>query len=201
MMGVAHLYEDFTTDVGKAQSVPPQTEDEIADARLEAFEQGYSSGWEDALKAHRDGASLLSDALRTSLERATLTRQEAFDQFIASAEALIGGIVTQVLPEMSQAVLGGHLRDILNKSLTEGLEQPVVLTVSPADYDTLLRLSHGWLPETARLVADPALKTGQADLKLGGTEAHIDLATVTQEVNAAVEAFFHVAKETLSNDG
>lgn len=200
-MGLSHLYEDFTVHTDDPQSAPAQSEDEIADVRLEAFEEGYSSGWEDALKAHENGKALLSTALSTCLEQATLAKQDAFDQFIASAEGLIEGIVKQVLPEMSQSVLGGHLRDILSKSLTTSIDQPIVLSVSPEDYDTLVRISEDWLPDTALLKADPSLKAGQADLSLAGSEAHVDLATVTQEVNKAVEAFFHIAKETLSNDG
>jgi hypothetical protein len=45
------------------------------------------------------------------------------------------------------------------------------------------------------------MTSGQADLKLADGETHVDLAEVISEVGRAVDAFFHVAKETSAHAG
>lgn len=197
MTSTSHLYENFAFPPD-----PPDdqtgglSEEEIEDSKLASFEAGYSSGWEDAVRAHEESKSAITAALREGLERAELSRDAAFDQFIASAETLIDGIVKQVLPALSQDVLGYHIRDILSGVVHKAMDQTIEISVSPADHDSLARLSAEWLPQTARIVSDPGLSPGQADLKLADGETHVDLAEVIAEVGRAVDAFFHVAKET-----
>lgn len=202
MTSLSHLYENFAFQSEPAvKTSGGLSEEEIEDSKLASFEAGYSSGWDDATQAHADSKSAITEALKEGLARAELSKDAAFDQFIAAAETLIEGMVRQVLPAISQDVLGYHIRDILTEVARNAVDQEIEISVSAEDHDSLVRLSADWLPDTARIVCDPALSPGQADLKLGGSETHVDLAEVIAEVGRAVDAFFHVAKETSAHDG
>ncbi len=202
MTSMSHIYENFAFQTEQTEERKGGlSEEEIEDSKLASFESGYSSGWEDALRAHEDSKSAISAALKDGLARAELSKEAAFDQFITAAETLIEGIVKQVLPAISQDVLGYHIRDILTEVARTAVDRALEVSVSPEDHDGLVKLSADWLPETARIVCDPALSPGQADLKLGDSETHVDLAEVIAEVGRAVDAFFHVAKETSAHDG
>ena len=201
MTSTAHMYENFAQSLQETPAAPSLSEEEVEDVKLASFEVGYSSGWEDALRAHEDSKTAVSTALKDCLDRASLSRDSAFDQFVASAEMLIDGIVKQILPAISQEVLGQHIRDILVETAQSAIGKRVVISVSPQDFDSMEKISGDWLPEAAELRADSSLKTGQADLSLGDSETHVDLAEVISEVSRAVDAFFHIAKETSSDDG
>lgn len=201
MMSTSHLYENFALGRDADTKDSLLSQEDIEDGKLESFEAGYSSGWEDALKAYADGNVALSEALRDSLRMATLVKQEAFDAFLTSSQTLIEGIVTQVLPAMSQETLGQHIRDIISKSIAETSERSIIIKVSAVDYDSLVRISAEWLPDDAELRSDATLSPGQADLSLDSSETHIDLKSVIADVNEAVAAFFHLAKETAQDDG
>lgn len=201
MSSTSHLYENFALTAKQPLEQSQLSEEEIEDSKLASFEAGYSSGWEDALRAHEDSKTAVSAALKDCFDRANLSRDAAFGQFISAAETLIDGIAKQILPAISQEVLGQHVRDIISDFARSAVDKPIVITVSAEDYDSLVKLSADWLPEPAQLKSDASLRGGQADLRLGETETHVDLAEVIAEVSRAVDAFFHVAKETSPNDG
>lgn len=200
-MSTAHLYENFADPLLTNDDQFKLSEEDIADEKLESFETGYSSGWDDAVQAHEESKSAVSSTLKECLERATLTKDDAFEQFIVSAEDLIGGIVKQVLPAVSRDVLGEQIREILVERTQDAVTAPLRIAVSPADYENLTALSEEWLPTSTQIAADPTLEAGQADVSVGETETHVDLAGVVEQVTDAVEAFFHVVKEGSSDDG
>ncbi|MBE1285538.1 MAG: ABC transporter ATP-binding protein [Rhodobacteraceae bacterium] len=194
-MSIAHLLEDFSLPFEGVPQVT-LTEDDIEDQRLASFEQGYSAGWEDAVKAQDQETHRISATLGSNLEDLSFTYHEALSHMNECLAPLMKAVVDQVLPEAMSATFGLHLADELSDMAREQVDQPVFLIVSPGEKEAVESILNpdGSLPVLVR--ADPLLGVGQAHIRVGEVEREIDCGSMVDSLRQAVETFtFHNEKE------
>ena len=75
-MSAAHLFEDFGEEKPKANLGSGLAVEEVADQKLEAFENGFQAGWEDAIAAQSETQSFVSSGLASSLQNASFEYHE-----------------------------------------------------------------------------------------------------------------------------
>lgn len=194
------LYEDFNIQQPMTPSKSPVSIEEFEDQKLASFENGYSSGWDDAICAHKDGKIVLSKSLKDSIERAELTRKEALNQFSDLFKPLIHEVISKIFPDFSSCILAQHIKEILNASIEDLAKVPVCISVSRPDYESLRSLTSDFLSDDVSLEVDLALDSGQVCIALGQAETIVDLAQIFKDVSAAVDAFYHLSEESSSND-
>ncbi|MEP4194577.1 MAG: hypothetical protein ABJL99_02970 [Aliishimia sp.] len=199
-MTTSHLYEDFTIQEVMEVSNSDFSTEEIEDQKLASFETGYSSGWDDAVAAHKDGKAALSQSLKDAIGKAELSRQKVFDQFISASKPLIEGIIEKILPSLSTQVLSQHIQEVLDSALEGTIEHSIKILVSEDDHCSLSDLSKAWLPNDVQLTIDGTLTAGQVDISLEGGEKRIDLAQIVKDVSSAVEAFYQMSQEVAFNE-
>lgn len=172
------------------EPVAPPAANADQESRLEAYEQGYRAGWEDAAAAHAEDQRRIRVDLARSLQALGFTYQEARSHVLKSLAPLMQDMVGKLLPEMAREALAPTVLETLMPLAEQLADEPVTLVVNAGDrkaIEDLLEQATG-LPVT--IVEEPTLGEGQAFLRLGLQEVHIDLARATAEIAAAVRGFF-----------
>ena len=187
------VFEDHDTRAGSSSITLDQSA--LEEAKLASYEQGYAAGWEDAAQAqYEDQARLRADVAR-NLQTLGFSFQEARVHVLRAIEPLLAGMVGQLLPATARASLGKLVLETL-MPLVEGLaETPVTLVLNPASrvaVEGFLGKNSG-LPIT--VVEEPTLGEGQVYLRLGATEARIDLDAAVAAIGLAVQGFFTLIEE------
>lgn len=162
----------------------------LEDSKLAAYDQGYSAGWEDATTAQSDDQTRVRADLARNLQSLGFTYHEARIHVLRAVEPLLQQVVVRLLPALSRETLAPVVLEVLMPLAETLADAPISLVVNPASraaVETLLAHATG-LPIT--IVEEPSLSEGQAYLRLGATETHVDLDGATAEISAAVRGFF-----------
>lgn len=162
----------------------------LEEAKLAAYDTGYGAGWEDASLALSEDQTRMRADLARNLQSLAFTYHEARAHVLRALEPLLRQILGRLLPVLAQQALAPMVQAHL-MPLAEGLvDAPVTLVLNPAvrpAVETFLTQNAG-LP--ILIVDEPSLGEGQAYLRLGAHETHVDLDRATAEISAAVRGFF-----------
>jgi flagellar assembly protein FliH len=164
-------------------------EAELADERLQSYEQGYAAGWDDAVGAQSADMARLRTELGRNLTEMSLTFQEARQHVMASLGPLLTEMVAKVLPQTAHQSLAHVVLEQLIP-LAEALSaSPIEVRTAPVNVDTIARLlaERGDLP--TKVTADETLGEGQAFLSSGRQDILIDFDSTVAAIGDAVAAF------------
>lgn len=162
----------------------------LEEARLAAYEQGYSAGWEDAANATSEDQNRIGADLARSIQALGFTYHEARMHVLRAIGPLLQEMVGRLLPEMAREALAPVVLETLMPLAETMADAPVSIVMNPAvrpAIEALLERATG-LPLT--LIEEPTLSEGQVYLRLGDTETHVDLDRATAEIATAVRGFF-----------
>ncbi len=167
----------------------------LEEARLAAYESGYSAGWEDAVTSQgTDQVRVQADVAR-NLQALSFTYHEARGHILRCLEPLLRDMVDKILPDMARSALGPMVLDALRPAAVRMAATPVTITVHPdsrAVVESMLA-ADGTVP--FRIVEEPSLSEGQVFLRFDDTEQRIDLDGVIAAIAAAVASFFHIEQQ------
>ncbi|EEW26574.1 FliH/SctL family protein [Rhodobacter ferrooxidans] len=171
----------------------------LEEARLAAYEQGYSAGWDDASAAQADDQSRIGADLARNLQTLGFTYHEARMHVLRAVEPLMQEIVCRLLPDVAREALAPVVLETLMPMAENMADAPVSLVLNPAArpaVEALLEQATG-LP--LRIVEEPTLGEGQVYLRLGDCETRVDLDRATAEITAAVRGFFGLSEKDASH--
>lgn len=171
----------------------------LEEERLAAFDKGYAAGWEDAAAAQSDDQARIRADLNRHLQSLGFTYQEARSHVLTALRPLLLDIVAKLLPEVARETLAPIVLETLMPLAEEMAEAPIGLVLNPAArpaVEALLTEATG-LP--LDLKEEPTLGEGQVYLRLGTTEARVDLDRAVAEIAASVRAFFDLAEREDQN--
>lgn len=164
----------------------------LEEAKLMAYDQGYGAGWEDAATAQSEDQTRVRADLARNLQSLGFTYQEARVHVLRAIEPLLLEMVNRLLPVLARDTLAPVVLEKLMPLAEEMAEAPVTLVLNPVSrpaVEALLAQATG-LPVT--MLDEPSLSEGQAYLRLGASETHVDLDRATAEITAAVRGFFEL---------
>lgn len=201
MSALGQLFEDFGT---LTPTLAPEDKTEYVEAdlegqRLEAFENGYKAGWDDAIKAQSDEQTRISSGFGQHLQDLSFTYHEACGQVLNAMTPLLDEMVNVLLPGIAKATLGAHIVDKLQDMSREIGTMEVLIAVSPANHEAVSRLLESDFGFPLQVVDDPTLAAEQADIRFGKTEKQIDLSDLVKSVSEAVEGFAYDNRRKLAN--
>lgn len=165
----------------------------LEEARLAAYEQGYTAGWDDAAAAQRDEQGRIHADLARNLQALGFTFQEARQHVLQALEPLLSEMTARLLPEMAREALAPMILETLMPMAEDLADAPITILLNPGVRDTvesLLTQATG-LPMT--IVEEPSLPESQVYLRLGPAETKVDLGRATQDIAAAVHNFFDLS--------
>lgn len=186
-------------EVFEAPDSAPQRADtgqaELEEARLQAYEQGYTAGWDDSVAAQDAEVARLRADLGRSLEDLSFTYHEAHSHVLRTLEPLLHDMVTKVLPALARETLGHVVLDHLRPLARELAGAPIAVVANPVNRAIIERLVVAEADFPVIVREEASLGEGQVYLKLGEVESQIDLDGVIAAMAAAVSAFFRVEKQ------
>jgi flagellar assembly protein FliH len=162
----------------------------LDEAKVASFEQGYSAGWEDAAAAHEGDQSRIHADLARNLQSLAFTFQDARSHVLQAIRPLILEMTARLLPEVAREALAPAVLEAVMPLAEDLADAPLTLVLNPEVRDrveTLVARASG-LP--MRIEEEPSLGEGQVYIRLGPTEAKVDLTQVTEDIAAAVRGFF-----------
>jgi len=162
----------------------------LEDEKLASYEQGYKNGWDDASAAMSEEQSRVRADLARNLQTLSFTYHEARAHILKSVEPLLLQVVGQLLPEIARESLAPAVLEALMPLAEKLADVPVTLVINPASraaVESVLTQATG-LPVIVQ--EEPTLGEGQAFLRFGSVEAHVDLDQATADIAAAVRGFF-----------
>ena len=167
----------------------------LEDIRMQAYEQGYTAGWDDAAAAQSEDKSRIQADFARNLQTLGFTFQEARMHVLRAIQPLLHEIVTCLLPQVARESLASVALETLMPLADEMADAPVTLVVSPTSrpaVEALLEQATG-LPLT--VIEEPTLGDGQVYFRLGNIETRLDLDHATTEIASAVRDFFDLTEK------
>lgn len=188
-MTIAHLLEDFELDVPQEGRLRLMSEDRLEEFRLNAFETGYSAGWEDASSAANATETQAIASLSQSFEDMEFTYQEAMSQMTRSLEPLFSTLIETVLPATTESGFIRHITAQLSDMAQDQISQPALLVVPEGMAASMKPVLQREFSFPVQLVEESSLPPGQACLRVGAAEREIDCSGLVQEIAKEMSAF------------
>ncbi|WP_145105010.1 flagellar biosynthesis protein [Cereibacter sediminicola] len=189
--------ETFEVEAEEASDLVVTDTTAIENGRLASYEEGYSAGWEDAVKAQAADQARLQSELSRNMQALGFTFHEARMHVLRALEPLMEALVGRILPEMARETLAPVVLETLMPLAEQMAETPVTLLVNPSvrpEIEALLGQATG-LPLS--LVDEPSLGDGQVSLRLGEAETRVDLDRAVNEIAGAVRSFFDLDEKEI----
>ncbi|MEM9708780.1 MAG: flagellar biosynthesis protein [Pseudomonadota bacterium] len=178
----------------EAPGIPPEA---VEGARIEGYDQGYKTGWDDAMqKCEADGTRIGAEFER-NLRDLGFTFEEARAHVLRSLEGLIGEIAETFLPALMAETIGPILLEAMQDLAGDAANAPVLIRVSPGESARLSALIDADQGMPFQIVDEPSLAEGQAYLKLGAEERQVDLSEPLTRIREAIRALGDVTERTL----
>lgn len=189
-MSIAHLLEDF----GSAIEVPvalanAASGDAGESMRLEAYEDGYKAGWDDAVGANQAEQMQVAADLAQNLRDMSFTYQEACTHISQSLHGVFDAMMSLFLPEVARIALAPKVAEELGKLPLSSDDMQLVLSVSPESKPVLERLRSHMSDQELTFEEDPSLTAGQVLLGFGDKEVAVDFDALLEEMRGALETF------------
>lgn len=167
----------------------------LEDAKLAAYDSGYSAGWEDAAAAQSQDRTRISADLARNLQSLSFTYHEARAHVLKAVDPLLREVVGRILPMIARESLAPQVLEAL-MPLAEGLvETPITLVLNPAARAAVEEVLGRARDLPLILQEEPSLGEGQVYLKLGDVEREVNLDRAVAEITAAVRGFFDLSRK------
>ncbi|MBA3910399.1 MAG: flagellar biosynthesis protein [Rhodobacter sp.] len=167
----------------------------LEEAKIAAFEQGYSAGWEDAANAQQSDQRRIHADLARNLQSLAFTFQDARSHVLQAIRPLILEMTNRLLPEVAHEALAPTVLEALMPLADKMAEAPIVLVLNPTVRDRIEEVITQATGLPIVIEEEPSLGEGQVYIRFGPSETKVDLTGVTADISAAVRTFFSLNAE------
>ena len=179
-----------TTSAGDGILQPLVEATAVEEARVAGFEQGYTAGWDDAVAAQQGDQTRIRADLARNLQSLAFTFQDARSHVLQSLRPLMLEMINRLLPEVARAALAPTVLETLTPLAAELGDSPLTLVLNPAVRAQVEDLVAGATGLPMLIEEEPSLPEGQVYIRFGTSETKVDLSQVTDDIAAAVRAYF-----------
>jgi flagellar biosynthesis/type III secretory pathway protein FliH len=179
-----------TVTAGDGTPQPLVEASALDDAKIASFEQGYSAGWEDAAAAQSDDQTRIRADLARNLQSLAFTFQDARSHVLQAIRPLILEMTSRLLPEVAREALAPTVLGAVMPLAEDMTNAPLTLILNPAVRERVEGLVSQATGLPIVVEEEPSLAEGQVYIRFGPAESRVDLTQVTDDITAAVRAFF-----------
>ena len=190
-MSIAHLLEEFGQGAQSALNsvaLAADTSDVIETARLEAYEEGYKAGWDDAIGANTSESLQLSADLAQNLRDMAFTYQEAVAHVTGALNGVFEGMLGHFLPDVAKMALAPKVQAVIADLPLNADTMPLVIAVAGENLRVMEKVAGQADVDQVEVIEDPDLTTGQVSLRFGTQEVALDFDALLHELRAALDA-------------
>jgi len=198
-MPITHLLEDFSPNLTFSHGFASLTELGLEDERLASFEQGYTAGWDDAIRAQTDDQAKVTTALARNLEDLTFTYHEAYAQMLAAVAPVFDAIVRQLLPKILQDSLGAVILEELTQLAEFASGLPIEISSSLDQTAALEQILPPDFPIPVHVLADSTLTECQVFMRVGQQEREINFDALSDRISNSLYAFNYQIQKDLEH--
>ncbi len=153
-------------------SVAPEA---LEDEKLKSFEDGYSAGWDDAMKAQEERGKKLSSALNDAVETASVSKEQAFSAFSQANAEFLNALLNLAFPQVSPNILAFHVKDVIVKYGIDVSDVACELLVSEKQFEVVSGCAKDLELQDLKIVASNKIELDCALMKYHTQEKSIDL--------------------------
>lgn len=180
--------EDFGEGLKPSTPEVDDGPDPVEAARVQGYEAGYKSGWDDAVKSQADDRQAIGAELAQNLRDLSFTYFEARDEIISALtpflEQLVDALFPALLAESTASSVVAELTSKVHKACDGGGR----LYLSPDDLDVVRSLLNDAGVENITLLEEEALFSGQARLCAAAREVEFDAERLVIRLRASLGA-------------
>ncbi len=174
---------------------PVSSGDMDVETRLNAYEDGYKAGWDDAVSANSDEQSRISSDLAKSLQEISFGYHEARTHVLENVADILKLMSEKLLPEAAREHFSQTVIERA-KELAEGAaDAPIEVLVNPQDRAAIETVIGESPPFPISLKEESSLTTGQAFFKSASGEHSLDLTEIETSLRSAVDGFLTTQNE------
>lgn len=156
---------------------------------LEAYDDGYKSGWADCASAEAEERSAVGAELAKNLSHAELTYETARRDVIAALGPFFEDVAATLLPKMAAAALAPTVLAELG-ALAEGQTgQRIEIHAAPSACASLERLGEAEHLGGLTVHPEPAFSEGQVSIRVGNEQRDLDMASAATRIAEAIANF------------
>ena len=164
---------------------------EFEEARLAAFEKGYTAGWDDAIAAQDSEAARLRADLGQNLRDLSFTYHDVRQHVLSALKPLLEDMAAKVLPVVARETLAPIIAEQL-APLTESLAStPITVVSNPLAMPQIREILSAETELPLVFQAEPTLGESQVYLRFTETETCIDLDGVIALIQEAIATYFN----------
>jgi len=171
---------------------PSQDEDTGPDpvevARVEGYEAGYKSGWDDAVKSQKDDRQAVGAELAQNLRDLTFTYFEARDEIVSALSPFLEQLIDSLFPALLAESTAASVCAELTSKVHDACDGGSRLYLSPDDLDVVRSLLNEAGIENVTLLGEEALFSGQARLCAAAREVQFDADRLVTRLRASLGA-------------
>lgn len=207
-MNARYALEDFgdvLSPVAQTDANPEITlfrselEAQLEARKLEGYEAGYQSGWDDAAKSMDEDNARIRTEFARNLEDLGFTYQEARSHVLTTLEPLLNQMLDVVLPKAIEHSIGPIVAEAMMPLAVELADAPIDVLVSPGSRATLETFLADAAAVPFRIVEKDTLLDGQIYLRSGDSECSVDLFAAVERITQAVTALYHVNEKAFDH--
>lgn len=176
-MTIHNLLETFDTQSGRktGKKSEPLGAADIEQLKSQAFEAGYASGWEDALKSDTEARQRVEAEFERNIQSIAFTYNEAVDRVRGELKAFVESLIEGFFPALAPELLREHVRSELIRIADDFVEVPLEIVASPDCNPLLSDMLDADFSMEITLVEDASLAERQVFIRIAEREIEIDL--------------------------
>lgn len=171
----------------------------LEEHRLEAFEQGYKAGWDDAASAQSQDQNRIAADFAHNLQDLSFTYHEARSQILKSLEPLLKEMVSKVLPKLAKESMPQTIIDEVLSIAKNQSDMSIQIVISPSNCNALELLLESQTDLNTEIIEEPSMADGLAYLRFADTEKHIDLDSILTSFSQSIDGYFEQQEKVAIN--
>lgn len=161
---------------------------ELEALKTEAYENGYASGWEDALTSNEATKNRVEAEFERNIKSLSLTYVEAVTHVRSELGDFVEAIVETLLPSISSELICLNLKSQLIDRGDHLISGPIQIVASHDCFQHVKEMLSSEFSSEFEAVQDETLGRGQVFFKIGVKESQIDLSGAIESISAQLRA-------------
>ena len=193
-MTISHRYQNF----GSQNEDQPISNDleKLEDEKLQSFETGYQSGWDDAVAAQKSLRDNVTAEFAMNLQSISFSYHEARSALTSELRRAVEPLLLELLPTIARDTLFLHLMEKIGEFSEDTLQKSLLISVPENRFETMKSLFEDNLETPFELMVDDSLADDQVFIKLGTEEHEINFDPWLEDTKSAIGSLFEsIAKE------
>ena len=196
-MTLAHRYDEFREDFETGE-LEHHGSTISAEENLQAFENGYQAGWQDATTAHEAEKGKLLSELAQNFQNMQFSTQEARSKILKNFRPIATAMLEKLLPGLLRETLRANLTEQLNEALAQATKEPIEINVSAEYLSTVQEIMDTQKGAPISIKENAELSGAQVMLSSTEWERHIDIDVVCDRISQALLGFVEQANPEIS---